>query len=185
MKRLLYIVAIISMLLGCSKNDGLDKSLRLRNDILQSSGCTFDARITADDGERQYIFSLRCKSDSAGSVIFEVLEPDTISGITGIIKDNKGNLTFDDQILAFPLLADGMLAPVSAPWVFLHSLRGGYINACGKTSEGSQIIIHDSYQNVSVEVDVYCNTENTPYFAEILWEGRRILTLEIGDFLIL
>ena len=184
MRRLLCVVIMVASLLGCGRNDGLDKSLQLRDTLLQGAGCSFDCVITADYGEKQYTFEETCKSDGSGNLTFQVLKPESISGITGGVDGTGGKLTFEDQILAFPLLADGLLTPVTAPWLFLHSLRSGYINACECSSDEMQMIIHDSFQNASVETHIYCNKDNVPYFAEIYWESRRIVTLQIDNFVI-
>ena len=184
MKRLLCVILIVVSLLGCSNNTGMDKALQLRSRLLQSTGCTFQVEITADYGQRQYVFSEKCESDENNSLNFQVLEPETICGITGVVDDSGGKLTFDNEVLAFPLLADGLLTPVSAPWILLHSLRSGYINACEDSSDKIRIIIHDTYQEIPLEVHAYCDSDCSPYFAEIFWDGRRIITLAIENFTI-
>ena len=185
MKRLLCVIVLVASLLGCGKNEGLDKGLQLRNSVLQSSGWTFRCIITADYGEKQYEFTEGCQVDSAGNLRFQVLAPESISGIAGNVAGSGGELTFDEQVLAFPLLTDGLLTPVSAPWFFAHSLTSGYINACEDSAEGIKVIIHDSHGQLTVETYIYCNKDNIPYFAEIFWEGRRMITLQISEFTIL
>lgn len=185
MKRLLCVVVLVVSLLGCGNNEGLDKGLQLRNAVLQGDGCTFSCVITADYGEKQYAFSESCEADSTGNLTFQVIAPESIGGIAGNVDGTGGKLTFDEQVLAFPLLADGLLTPVSAPWFFLHSLTSGYISACEDDSDGIRVVIQDSHGQVSVETHIYCNNDNAPYFAEIFWEGRRIVSLQINEFTIL
>lgn len=185
LKRLVCGVLIVLLLLGCGKNRGMDKGLQLRDALLKGAGCSFQAKITADYGEKQYAFSVDCNSDNTGNLTFQVVAPESICGITGTTGETGGGITFDDQVLAFPLLSDGLLSPVSGPWIFLHSLRSGYINACQNSADETKIIIHDSFQQASLEVIVYCDSSGLPYFAEIIWEGMRIITLEISDFAIM
>lgn len=185
MKRLFCLVILVLFLFGCGKNEGLDRAMKLRTQLLQGSGCSFDVVITADYGQKQYIFSEKCDGSENGDLSFTVIEPESISGITGRVDVAGGKLTFDEHVLAFPLLADGLLTPVSAPWFFLHALRSGYINACEDTSETMKIILHDTYGETEIVVDVFCNSDNMPYYSEIYWNGSRIVALEIDNFEIL
>ena len=123
-----------------------------------------------------------CKMDTSGSVYFTVTEPETIAGITGNIADDGGELTFDDQILAFPMLADGQVAPVSAPYLLMKTLRGGYISACGTDGELYRVQINDSYEANALQLDIWLDSTHLPVCADILYKGRRYLTLKIDRF---
>ena len=116
---------------------------------------------------------------------FNVLKPDTISGITGTIGFEGGKLTFDDKALGFELLADGQVSPVSAPWIFMKALRGGYISSCAAASEGMKVHVADSYEEGALQVEVYLDQYDVPAACEILWEGRRFLSVSIKDFMFL
>ena len=170
------------MLPGCSaQNQALDRAMAMRQQ-LQCTGCSFDCTVTADYGTVIHTFTMRCTSDAQGALTFEVLSPESISGITGTISQNKGKLTFDDKALAFDLLADGQLSPVSAPWVLIHTLRGGYLASCAEIEGGMLISIDDSYEEDPLRLDIRMREDGTPKTAEILWQGRRILSLEVESF---
>lgn len=166
-------------------DDDVDQALKLRQQILQANACEFDAIITADYTDEIYTFTLHCNVDSAGVMKFEVIEPESISGISGTISSTQQSLTFDNTVLAFAPMADGYISPVCAPWVFISSLRSGYIHSCTELKDGLIIRIDDSYHDDPLQVDIHLNNENVPVFAEILWQGRRVLTLEIEDLKIL
>lgn len=170
------------LLTGCKGDDTLSKAFSLRESVLAAEGCSFDARITADYGDKIYVFGMQCRFDTAGNLTFTVSEPDSIAGISGTIHENGGKLTFDDQMLAFPLIADEQLSPVSAPWVFMKALRSGYIHSSAQGEDYTQLCIDDSYQEDAMQVDVFLSTSGQPYRAEILWKNRRILSLEITGF---
>ena len=183
MKRVLAVVLVMFIISGCANiSSELDRTMRLRNRLLNGDGCTFDAVITADYGEKFYTFSLKCQSDRSGNVVFEVIQPETISGITGTITEDGGKLTFDDQALAFELLADGQITPVSAPWIMLHTLRGGYINACGRENDGLYIQIDDSYSEGNMHVDFWTDAQDKPVRAEIIYQGKRIVSIDVENF---
>lgn len=170
------------MLCGCGrKDDALDKALAMRQ-RLQGASCSFDCTVTADYGEKIHVFSMRCEADTSGDLTFEVLSPESISGITGVVSRNKGKLTFDDKALAFELMADGQFSPVSAPWILIHTLRGGYLTSCTETDYGMLLCIDDSYDSDPLRLDVRMDKDGNPMSAEILWQGRRILSMEIENF---
>jgi hypothetical protein len=170
------------MLCGCGRNDdALDRALSMRQ-RLQSAACSFDCTVTADYGEKIHVFSMRCTAELTGDMTFEVLSPETITGITGIVSQSKGKLTFDDKALAFDLLADGQLSPVSAPWVLIHTLRGGYLSSCAEIEGGMILSIDDSYDKDPLRLDIRMDEDGKPETADILWQGRRILSMEVENF---
>lgn len=187
LKRLYAIILVVCIvfLTGCSHQRDVNAGLALRDVILKADACTFRTVITADYIDRVYTFQIQCKFDKTGNMEFTVIEPELISGITGCITAESGKLTFDDQLLVFELLADGQLTPVSAPWVFMKALRSGYIHSFAQNDEVVQMCINDSYNSDALEVDIHLNAESHPFYAEILWMNRRILSLSISDFCIL
>ena len=170
------------ILFGCKASGNcLDKAVSFRNKMLESNGCSFQTKITADYGENVYKFSLACASDKAGNVTFEVMEPESICGICGKITAQGGAITFDDQVLAFQTLADDELTPVSAPWLLIKTLRSGYIRSCADTDDGFVVTIDDSYEENSLRL-VISLEDDVPDECEIFWKGRRILTVDIEEF---
>lgn len=160
----------------------MSHALALRERILKSSGCTFDAVITADYGDKIHTFTMSCRADTSGEVSFVVTDPASISGISGSVSEKGGRLSFDDTVLAFQLLADEQLSPVSAPWIFLHTLRSGYFNACGTDGTGLRIEVDDSYAGEALHLSIWTDANDLPIRAEILWQGRRILSIDVVAF---
>ena len=181
--RAAIIVCVLFLFTGCkSKNGPLDNAMILRNRILESNGCSFRATVTADYGEKMYVFVMDCVSDKEGNLQFCVVSPETISGITGKISTEGGALTFDDKTLAFPTIADDQITPVTAPWVFIKTLRSGYMNCCTQDSDSCyELSIDDSYEEdalrllISVENDL-------PVKGEIYWNGSRVLSVTVEQF---
>lgn len=156
--------------------------MALRERILQSQGCSFSATVTADYGEKVYRFTTDCNTDREGNLLFTVKAPETISGINGRILHKTGQLTFDDVVLAFELVADGEISPVSAPWIMMQTLRGGYLSSCGYDADGLRLTIFDSYKEDALQLDVWLTEAGDPAYAEILWQGRRILSITVENF---
>jgi hypothetical protein len=126
-----------------------------------------------------------CSVDKAGNLSFQVSTPKTIAGVTGAFSSVGGELTFDDEVLTFPVLADGQISPVSAPWFFLTALRSGYMKACEVVDDGFRLIINDSYAEDVIQVDIYTDSDYIPVHADFLWQGRRIVSLNIENFRLL
>lgn len=186
MKRFAAVILLLAALSGCAKiEESLDRAMALRAKMLGSGGCTFDAMITADYGDTICAFLLSCKADTQGELTFTVKEPESIAGITGRICAEGGKLTFDDKALAFELLADGQVAPVTGPWIFLKTLQGGNIRSCAKDGERLLVSIDDSFEDDPLRLDIWLDEHDMPAACEIYYKNRRILTIEVRNFEIL
>lgn len=186
MKRILLIFLCLVFLCGCSSGQAaLDAGHRLRSNILEAEGCSFTASITADYGDEIYKFDMKCVFDKDGALNFSVLKPESISSITGTIDAKEGALTFDDQVLAFQMLADGQITPVSAPWVLMKAIRGGYIAACSREKNGYYLQIDDSYEDDPLTAELWLDKNCAVTRAEFLWDGRRIISVEVSSFTLL
>ena len=167
---------------GCADaSNEIRRAMALRDRLL-SNGCSFEVDITADYGDKIHNFSVSCQADDRGDFSFSVIHPESIAGITGTIRDAVGNLTFDDTALCFSLLADDQITPVCAPWIFLKTLRSGYLTAAGAEEEGLWLTIDDSFEEDALHVDVWLDGEDMPVRGEILYDGRRILSLDVKKF---
>lgn len=182
MKRMLCVLMLILVLAGCTSTSGeMEAALAFRSALLGAQSVTFEARISADYIDHVEAFTLNCRTDAAGALRFEVAEPEEIRGITGTVVGEEGTLTFDDTILAFPLMADDRLSPVSGPWVMMKALRSGYITACVMEGELLHITVDDSYADDALTLEIWLQGE-TVAAAEISWQGRRQMTMEIEGF---
>lgn len=183
MKRIIALVIILATLNGCSFPDsGLDAAMKLREQALRASNCSFQTTVTADYSEKLYTFGMLCTFDGKGDMTFEVIQPETISGIKGSVSNEGGKLTFDDKALLFEPLIDGLISPVSAPWVFYRTLLGGYINGCSESENGYYIQFDDSYKDDSLQLNLWTDRDVVPCDLEIIWQGRRILSMKIENF---
>ena len=183
MKRILSGILIVLFLSGCAGNGReMDRVISLRRQILESDGCAFLGNITADYGDKIYNFTLDCRMDNNGKVHFKVVEPNEIKDISGSISSEGGKLTFDDKALFFNLLADGQISPVALPWIFTKTLRSGYIKGCAATDSGLYIQINDSYAEDALHMDIWTDQHEIPVRAELLWQGRRILSMGVENF---
>ena len=182
MKRIISVVCLLVLLTGCANaGDSLGRAMTLRAKLL-SQAISFDAQITADYGDRLYTFSMACQVDEKGKLTFTVQEPLSIAGITGSVEAAGGKLTFDGQALSFALLADEQVTPVSAPWLLIRTLRSGYLTSCGEEGGKVRVAIDDSYEEDALHLDIWLDENDSPQRGEILWQGRRILSVSVTNF---
>lgn len=183
MKRVgLILLAVVLLLGGCTADDGqLDRAMTLRAEMIAKT-ISFDAKILADYGDKSYEFSMNCQADTDGKLRFTVGEPETIAGISGTVSAAGGKLTFDDVALAFEVMADGQLSPVSAPWVLVKTLRSGYLTSCCEEDGVLRVAIDDSYEEDALHLDIWLDEQDLPKYAEIYWQGRRLLSIMVSNF---
>lgn len=178
---------ILSVLFaGCTPEDAaLKQGMAFRSRLLEADGYAFTAQVTADYGDELYVFSVECQGDSSGNIQFQLTEPQTLSGIAGTISDTGGRITFADTALTFPLLTDDQLSPASAPWIFLKTLRSGYLTSACLEEEMLRLSVDDSYAEDALHLDIWLNEAQAPVRADILYDERRILSVEVDDFTLL
>lgn len=182
MKILSLLLTCLFFMSGCSShNNAMDQALSIRS-RLNKSGCEFYTQIIADYGDYTHAFEMQCSVDEAGKLVFTVIKPETISGISGFFDAGVGKLTFDDKLLAFSPLSEGLLTPVAAPWVFLCALKGGYISCAGEYDDGYRIQIDDTYEDCTLMLDIITDMDARPVSAEIYWDGSRIVSMRIDNF---
>lgn len=185
MRKVLALILTVLLLTGCSGTPKeMDRAIALRTRLLQASSCTFDAEVTADYGDKLYVFSMNCTADSNGDLVFRVTAPESISGITGQISLQGGALTFDKTALHFDLLADDQLSPVSAPWVLMKALRGGYMTSAGMEDGLLRLSVDDSYEDDAFNLDVWLDDTDVPKSADICYDGKRILSIRMENLVI-
>ena len=186
MRVLTAFLLMLFVFTGCTGSaENIEPGLTIRNKLVSGNGCSFETTITADYGDEIYTFSMKCEVDQNGNLSFAVTEPDSIKGICGTVSESGGSLSFDDQMLAFEMLADGMISPVITPWLLIRSLRSGYISGTAKESGGTCLHIDDSFKGENLKTIVWINPEGEPTGAEFLYKGKRILSLNVVNFLIL
>ncbi len=186
MKRILAIFLMLFILCGCNNvSDGSQLGTEVRQRLLEGDGCRFTSVVYADFGDLEYSFTLDCTVEKDGMLSFTVLQPESIAQITGYINNQTGNLTFDETVLSFPHLAEGEISPVCAPWLFYKALSGGYIRAVGQDEKGCRLTIDDSFRGENLVLEVWLDDSGAPTSAEIVWQGRRLLSLQITEFVYL
>ena len=183
--RVWVLLPVLVLLCGCAAREEsrMEEALAFRAALLGAGGCSFLGEITADYGDEVYTFTAACTTDAEGALSFSLTEPETIAGISGTVQSDGGKLTFDGPALAFGLLADGKVSPATAPYVVSESWRTGYITSVGQDDSGLRLTVDTSFEENPLTVDTWLDEETgIPLFAEVCYNGQRILTVSISEF---
>ncbi len=182
MKRIFAAITAIFLLCGCrADQSAMDRGISFRDKLL-SQECSFQAQIDAYYSDALYSATVNCQMYRNGKMDFTVLSPESISDIKGTVDAEKGQLVFEDAVIAFPLLADGQVSPITGPWVMLKALRSGFLNGAGKDGELLQLSLDDSYGENPLHVNVWLDGSDMPVNADIYWNERRVLSIKVTQF---
>lgn len=181
MKRLWAVVFALMLLTGCGGQQDRQPIMALREQVMQAEQVTFSVDLTADYIDTVERFAMDCEVDETGTLRFTVTEPETIRGIAGGVSGSEGKLCFEEQALAFALMAADRLSPVSGPWLVMKALRSGELVAIAEEGEEIRLTLNDSFEEDPLTADIWVS-EGTVTAAEVAWRGRRVLSMEIEDF---
>ena len=76
----------------------------------------------------------------------------------------------------------GCLSPIFAPWFLLDAIEGGFIHSVSEHKEGYCVTYRDSFQDETLMIEVFLTKDDVPIKCEIYLGERRILLLEIRNF---
>ena len=68
------------------------------------------------------------------------------------------------------------------PWIVVEALRGGYIRSTGTDAEFVRLTLDDTYGQQTLQVDVWLTDDLKIDRCEVIWEGRRILSMNVEMF---
>ena len=180
MRRIAVLLLCVFLCTACGADDGdLTPIMQMRQNLNRGINCSFQTEITADYGDGIYVFSMDCIFDAAGDLRFEVVKPDTISGISGIVSQSGGKLEFDDQVVLFSALTQGEITPIIAPWLMMNVINSGYISG---VNDEKVYTIKDTFKGEELLVLVTLQDNASLSYCEIFCHDRCVLSLRISDF---
>lgn len=167
---------------GSKENKTMQEPMEFRTELLQAGECTFTAKVTADYGESVQQFDMRCDCNTDKTADMEITAPETIAGITAKTSDCGGELVFDGMAVSFGTLADGLVAPVSAPSLLVSAWTEAYIAAAGKEGSMQRVTYESGYEEEQLFIDCWFDEKKIPICAEICYNGETVIKIELSDF---
>ena len=139
------------------------------------------AELTADYGDYVVPFALDCETEVNGPTHFTVAAPETLAGITAAVDETGGTVTYDGLMMDFGLLANGRLAPAAGPAVVAYCWSSAYLAAGGEEDGRFRATYEKDYEEKMLKVDTWFEN-GIPIYAEVCYNGQRILNLTISEF---
>ena len=187
-KRLLFLPMML-LLTGCGGGQADETgaealAVAIRGEYLAMTGCSLQAQVNADYGQRVYDFTLSVTNDGEETAVV-IREPEMLSGVTARIHGEEGTLEYDDLSLETgPLDGDG-LSPVTALPELLEAARSQYIQACSLTGGVLEVRCADPEEKPGTgrEVTLWFDAQTHALTGgEISWDGRRVIACDITEF---
>lgn len=181
--RLFTLVLCLFLMTGCGKGtEPVQQALDFRTQLLEKGTCSFTAHIRADFGAQFYDFTLaaECAEEEAS---LSVIAPEEIAGITASVTKEGAVLEFDGTELAFGTLANGNISPVTVPWLLEQSWKSAYISCAGADGALYRVTYLRGYADGQITVDTWFDEGGIPVRGEMLYDGRRCITVTIEDFM--
>ena len=167
---------------GCGgRSQGVSPAIAFRASLVQAGGCSFRAELTADYGDYVVPFALDCETEVNGPTHFTVVAPETLAGITAAVDETGGTVTYDGLMMDFGLLANGRLAPAAGPAVVAYCGSSAYLAAGGEEEGRFRATYEKDYEEKMLKVDTWFEN-GIPIYAEVCYNGQRILNLTISEF---
>ena len=92
-----------------------------------------------------------------------------------------GTVTYDGLMMDFGLLANGRLAPAAGPAVVAYCWSSAYLAAGGEEEGRFRATYEKDYEEKMLKVDTWFEN-GIPIYAEVCYNGQRILNLTISEF---
>ena len=149
------------------------------------SGCTAQAEITADYGQRVYGYTVDL-TVQGGSGVMTVKEPENLAGTVLTWSDGETKLAFDGTELDTGALSDSGLSPADAMPTILTACQGGEIvDCCMEEQEGAQVLHGTLDLDGDQGGQIQCWFQPDSYGllrAELSQDGVTVVTMQFSDF---
>ena len=187
-RSLLLLTATSALLLtGCTGGGSSTKGkLEAAQSVYRTmSGCTAQAEITADYGQRVYGYTVDL-TVKGGSGVMTVKEPENLAGTVLTWSDGETQLAFDGAELDTGALSDSGLSPADAMPTILTACQGGEIvDCCMEEQAGAQVLHGTLDLDGDQGGQIQCWFQPDSYGllrAELSQDGVTVVTMQFSDF---
>lgn len=160
----------------------MQQALQLRTELLQAGGCRYAADVSVNYDDVRFDFSLDCVCGADGAARMTIRAPQTLAGIAAELSASSARVEFEDTAVAFGLMADGNLAPMQLPQLFVQALCADYISSAGREGDAVRVTYLHGYDDDELTVDVWLSGALLPEYAEVSYQGQMLAAMTITDF---
>lgn len=175
------------LLTGCAGGGSSAKrKLQATQSVYRTmSGCTAQAEITADYGQRVYGYTVDL-TVKGGSGVMTVKEPENLAGTVLTWSDGETKLAFDGAELDTGALSDSGLSPADAMPAILTACQGGEIVDCCMEEQEGQEVLHGTLDldgDQGGQIQCWFRPENYGLLrAELSQDGVTVVTMRFSEF---
>lgn len=160
----------------------MQQALQLRTELLQAGGCRYAADVSVNYDDVRFDFTLDCVCGADGAARMTIRAPQTLAGIAAELEASSARVEFEDTAVAFGLMADGNLAPMQLPQLFVQALCADYISSAGQEGDAVRVTYLHGYDDDELTVDVWLSGALMPDYAEVSYQGQMLAAMTITDF---
>ena len=185
------VLMMIPLLTACGGGAGSgseELALTIRGEYLSAGGCTAQAEITADYGQRVYTYTVQLDVEGEETAL-TVTAPEMVAGVRARCAGGESWLEYDGAVLETgPLTPDG-LSPLGGAAALWEAARSGFMDSCTMErldqTETLRVLCR------SPELEAGEGLETTLWFdadshallrGELAWEGRTVIPCILSGF---
>lgn len=133
-------------------------------------------------------FTLRCEYQTQGETVVEVLSPETMAGVRGVLSAGEWVLEYDGQVMNVGALSSQAISPLACVPLLMEGMRQGWVLEENQETHNDTDCLRLSldYDDATLEditINLWLNaTTGAPVDAEVLVEGQQILQVTFLSF---
>lgn len=179
-------LAGVLSLTGCAGGNRAKDRIQAAQTVYRAmSGCSAQAEITADYGQRVYGYTVALTVEG-GSGVMTVTEPENIAGTVLTWSDGETTLEYDGTELDTGALSDSGLSPADAMPTILNACQGGEIVDCSlEELDGQEVLRGTLDLDGDQGGQLQCWFQPDSYGllrAELSQDGVTVITMVFSDF---
>lgn len=179
------LAGVLSLTSCAGGNQAKDRMQAARSVYRSMSGCTAQAEITADYGQRVYGYTVDLTVEG-GSGVMTVKEPENIAGTVLTWSNGETTLAYDGTELDTGALSDSGLSPADAMPTILNACQEGEIvDCCMEEWNGQETLRSALDLDGDQGGQIQCWFQPDSYGllrAELSRDGVTVVTMVFSDF---
>jgi len=179
------------LLAGCGGEEGQaeERMNTVRGRYLEMTACSGHADLTADYGQRVYIYGLDFTWKQEGETVLTLTAPEDVAGVTARIAAGETALEFGGTMVETGPLDSSGLSPIDALPALLAYAREGFAAECVLEDWDGEERLHvtcrdpEEEPGTGVECELWFEPESAALLrGELSAEGFTVIQCEVSGF---
>ncbi len=183
-------ILLLALLCACGGgNEDNDLVLSLREDFQNMDAWSGEMELTADYGQRVYVYSVSFTGDREEGTTLTITAPEEAAGITAVAKEGQTWLDYDGVRLETGPLDHQGLSPMDALPALLTELETGTVAEVGTETDGDLSLLRLTLRDPEVTpgtgretVFWFDKAQKTLLRAELRNDGATVVSCVFSSF---